>query len=120
MGNIDITTIANALIALVAAVITTFVIPYIKSKTTENQRKTFSEWAKIAVKAAEQIYKGSGRGPEKKKYVLDFLNSKGYKLDESSLEVTIEAAVKDIGVTFFEVESGETSAADDDKEDNDD
>ena len=95
MQNIDITTLLNALIALMAAVITTFVVPYIKSKTTENQRKTLVEWIKIAVKAAEQIY-GSGKGIEKKAYVINYLNDKGITLDEQSIEVAIEAAVNEI------------------------
>lgn len=98
MENIDITTLLNAIIALVAAVITTFAVPYIKSKTTENQRKTMMEWVKIAVKAAEQIY-GSGKGIEKKAYVLNYLNEKGITLDEQSIEIAIESAVNDISST---------------------
>ena len=39
------------------------------------------------------IYTGTGRGQEKKEYVLAFLNSKGYKLDTESIDNMIEAAV---------------------------
>lgn len=107
MQNIDITTLLNALIALMAAVITTFVIPYIKSKTNENQRKTLVEWIKIAVKAAEQIYTGSGRGIEKKEYVLNFLHEKGIDFDDSSVEAAIEAAVNDVcSEELFSIRSG--------------
>lgn len=69
----DITPIVNAVIALAAAVVTAFVIPWIKSKTTAAQREEIEAWVRIAVTAAEQIYKGSGRGEEKKEYVLEFL-----------------------------------------------
>lgn len=107
MQNIDITTLANAIIALLAAIITTFIIPYIKSKTTENQRKTLVEWIKIAVKAAEQIYTGSGRGIEKKAYVLNFLREKGISVDEASIEAAIEASVNDVcAEELFTIKSG--------------
>ena len=97
MGNtIDLTMIANAIIALVAAIITTFIIPWLRSKTTENQRKDILAWVSVAVKAAEQIYKGPGKGEQKKRYVLNYLNSRGYTIDDVSVELAIEAAVKEI------------------------
>ena len=68
----DITTIIEAAAALVAAVITAVVIPYIKSRTTAQQQAEINAWVKIAVTAAEQIYRGSGRGEEKKAYVLNW------------------------------------------------
>ena len=46
------------------------------------QRKELLEWVKIGVAAAEQLYKGQGRGEEKKKYVLEFLASMGFTVDE--------------------------------------
>ena len=82
----DITTIIEAAAALVAAVITAVVIPYIKSRTT----------VKIAVTAAEQIYRGSGRGEEKKAYVLNWLAEHGITLDEDRIDALIEAAVYEL------------------------
>ena len=55
----DITTIIEAAAALVAAVITAVVIPYIKSRTTAQQQAEINAWVKIAVTAAEQIYRGT-------------------------------------------------------------
>jgi len=92
----DLTPIINAIIALATALITAFVVPYVKSKTTEVQQATFFEWVQIAVTAAEQIYKGSGRGEEKKEYVLEFLNEKGYKVNTEAVNVAIEAAVRQL------------------------
>ena len=89
----DITTIIEAVFALIAAIITAIVIPYIKSKTTAQQQKEINAWVKIAVSAAEQIYTGSGRGEEKKAYVLNWLTSHGITVDESKLDAMIEAAV---------------------------
>lgn len=93
---IDVTTIVNAVIALIAAIVSAFIVPWIKSKTTAQQREDLIAWAKIAVSAAEQIYKGNGRGEEKKQYALDFLKANGFSVDEKSVNAAIEAAVKQL------------------------
>lgn len=93
---IDVTTIVNAVIALIAAIVSAFIVPWIKSKTTAQQREDLIAWAKIAVSAAEQIYKGDGRGEEKKQYALDFLKANGFSVDEKSVNAAIEAAVKQL------------------------
>jgi len=93
---IDITAVINAVVALIAAVITAFVIPWIKSKTTSQQREELVAWTKIAVSAAEQIYKGDQRGAEKKQYVLDFLAKNGFSIDDEAVDAAIEAAVKQL------------------------
>lgn len=92
----DITPIIEAVVALIAAIITAFLIPYIKSKTTAQQQEEINEWVKIAVSAAEQIYVGSGRGEEKKKYVLEWLHAHNITLDTSKIDVMIEAAVYEL------------------------
>ena len=91
--TIDLTSIANAVIALIAAIITAFVIPWIRSKTTAAQFEKIKMWVTVAVEAAEQLYVGSGRGAEKKAYVVQFLQEKGFTLDPDSLDKLIEAAV---------------------------
>jgi hypothetical protein len=100
--NIDITGVANAAIALIAAVITAFVIPWIKSKTTAAQFEKIETWVTIAVEAAEQIYTGSGWGAEKKAYVVEFLNGKGFSIDAEALDKLIEAAVFNLPEYFAE------------------
>lgn len=92
----DITTIIEAAAALVAAVITAVVIPYIKSRTTAQQQAEINAWVKIAVTAAEQIYRGSGRGEEKKEYVINWLREHGITVDEAKLDALIEAAVYEL------------------------
>lgn len=89
----DITPIVEAVVSLVAVVITAIVIPYIKSKTTAEQRKDLAEWIKIAVAAAEQIYKGVGRGEEKKEFVLNWLDKHNVKVDFDAVDAMIESAV---------------------------
>lgn len=89
----DITPIIQAVIALVFIVIGVIAIPWIKSRTTSDQLKQIMSWVNIAVLAAEQLFKGIGRGEEKKQYVLDFLKSKGYYIDAEKIEAMIEAEV---------------------------
>jgi LL-H family phage holin len=104
MNLIDITPIINAVVVLIAAAVSAFLIPWIKSKLTAQQRSELVAWAKIGVAAAEQVYTGSGRGAEKKQYVLDFLTSKGLAIDEDSVNAAIEAAVKQLNTEGLTIE----------------
>lgn len=97
----DITPIIEAVIALIGAVITAVIIPYIRSRTTAQQQDELYAWVKIAVLAAEQLYKGSGRGSEKKAYVLEWLNDHGVTVDEGKLNAMIEAAVLELNNGIF-------------------
>lgn len=94
--TIDITPIIEAVIALAGVVVSCVLIPYIKSKTTTEQQKEINAWVKIAVSAAEQIYVGSGRGEEKKAYVIQWLRDHGITVDESKLNALIESAVYEL------------------------
>ena len=94
--NIDITPIIEALRDLFAVVVIAVLIPWIKSKTTTEQQKEINEWVKIAVTAAEQIYKGHDRGEEKKAYVIEWLREHGITVDADKLDAMIEAAVYEL------------------------
>ena len=86
----NITPIIEAALLLLAAIFTTVVIPYIKSKTTAQQQTEINAWVRIAVSAAEQIFNGSGRGAEKKAYVLEWLKQRGITVDEAKLDAKRE------------------------------
>lgn len=90
---IDLTPIMEAIIALVVAVITAFVIPWLKGKIDADKLEQIKLWVTVAVEAAEQLYNGTGRGEEKKAYVVKFLQEKGFTLDPDILDKLIEAAV---------------------------
>lgn len=92
---IDLTPLANVLIVLLASIITVWVIPLIKSKTSAAQQESIKRWVNIAVTAAEQIY-GSGNGVNKKAYVVDFLKSKGFSLNTDEIDSLIESSVYNI------------------------
>lgn len=97
---VDLTVFLQAMLGLAAAAITVFVIPWIKAKLSVEKQAELAEWVGIAVEAAEMIYKGSGRGEEKKAYVVAFLKEKGYTVDTESLtdavNALIEAAVRQL------------------------
>lgn len=100
--NTNITPIVEAVIALASAVITVFLIPYIKTKLTEAQRKRIKEYIDTAVMAAEKLFPtvdGEKLGEEKLQYVADYLKSKGIEFDVGDvyddIRIMIESAVKE-------------------------
>ena len=86
--NIDLTPIIQAIIALIAAIITAKVIPWIKARTTNEQQKLLKAVTTTLVFAAEQIY-GAGKGHLKMEYVANALAAKGYEVDHDMIEATI-------------------------------
>lgn len=101
---IDLTQVIHAVITLILAIVSAFLIPYLKSKFSANQLDNIIMWVNIAVEAAEMMYAGVGRGEEKKQYVLDFLHSKGYTLNASEIENLIESAVLELKLAQKEKE----------------
>lgn len=87
--NIDVTPIFQAAIALLAAIITYKLIPWIKSRTSAQQQTMLAAAVHTLVYAAEQIY-GAGKGSEKLDYVITELEGRGFTVDRAE----IEAAVK--------------------------
>ena len=96
MKNIDLTPIIEIIIALISMIITTLILPkvkkYLDEKLSAEQRKNLSEFVKIAVGAAEQIY-GSKTGQQKKEYVVSYLLSKGLVFDVDEVTAMIENEV---------------------------
>lgn len=88
----DLTPIINFIIALLGALVTAFVIPWIKRKLSKEDQENLIFWVKIAVSAAQQIYYQSS-GAERLKYVLNFLKSKGFDVDLPEVQAAIEAEV---------------------------
>ena len=93
---VDLTQIVVAILTLVFSLVSAFLIPYIKAKTTDEQFNTIKLWVQVAVQAAEMLYVGSGRGEEKKQYVIEFLKSKGFILNAEEIENLIESAVLEL------------------------
>lgn len=101
--NVDL--IIKVIIPIIGAILTYFIIPFIKAKTTEKQRDEIYFWVTVAVSAAEQIYNEKSKGVDKKEYVIRFLSSMGINLTIQELEVLIEAAVKELNLVQNELTS---------------
>ena len=96
MKNIDLTPVIEAIVALLSAIITIFILPKLtqclKERLSAEQMSALREWVKIAVAAAEQLY-GSKTGQQKKEYVVSFLLSKGIVIDIDEVTALIESEV---------------------------
>lgn len=88
----DYTQIVSAVIALISALVSAFLIPWLKTKIDANKLQTIKTYVEIGVKAAEQLYAATD-GEEKKAYVINFLAEHGIRFDVSTIDQLIEAAV---------------------------
>lgn len=93
--QIDLTQIILAIITLIGALLTRYVIPNIKAKTNASQMELIRAAVKSAVYAVEQLYK-SKPGQEKKQMVIDFLKEQGYVLDDKEIETSISYMIEEI------------------------
>ena len=90
--NLDITDIIEAAVVLISALVTTFLLPFLKQRLSDEKRQKLIFWVETAVKAAEQLY-GSKTGQQKKDYVVAFLLSKGIVADVDEVTALIESEV---------------------------
>lgn len=88
----NITSILEAVIALATALLTVFVIPWISSKTTAQEREDLLGWVDVAVAAAQQLYYQCS-GQQRLDYALSLLAEKGYNIEDGAVVDAVEAAV---------------------------
>lgn len=89
--KIDLTPILQALIGLLATIITVKIVPWIRASTSERQRKLLRALIQTLVCAAEQLY-GAGAGEEKLAYVRRELEARGYEFDRAAVEAAVYEA----------------------------
>ena len=87
--NIDLTTIINAILGLLAALVTYRLIPWIKAKTTNEQQAYIRALVKAGVYAAEQIYKTEGMGRQKMEYVKGWMQQHGFDVNVTEIEAAV-------------------------------
>ncbi len=105
---IDLTALTIAIIDVCIFAITAYLIPWIKSKTSQKQQEIISEVATIAVFAAQQLFK-----PEeleaKKNYAMERVEAelKRHKIKLSTEEIStyIEGALKSIKTSITDGEN---------------
>lgn len=87
-----------ACIPVLGAIITYFIIPFIKASVNEKHLAQYKQWAELAVRCAEMLWTESGCGEDKKEYVTNFLNNTFNQnkiiITEEQLNVLIESCVK--------------------------
>jgi hypothetical protein len=88
----DYTELIKAVVALIAIVLTTFLVPWIKKNVSAATLASILKYVEIFVAAAEQIYDAS-QGAEKKAYVLQKLAEKNFHVNIDEIDDYIEAAV---------------------------
>ncbi len=103
--QLDLTQIVVALIGLMGLVITSVIVPLIKSKLTDAQWRMIEAYAIAGVQAAEIII-GAGKGDEKfvwaKEYIEAQCKAHGIKIDMDTVQVAIENAWKNLGFDTHE------------------
>ena len=95
--TIDLTQIILAIITLIGAIITRYLIPWIKSKLTDHQYEALKKLVRTGVFAAEQLF-STEQGKETKQYVVDLLKENGYEVDVTSVDALIEATVRELRI----------------------
>ena len=95
--------IIQVVLAIVSIVVTGILIPLIKTKISKTDLEKALVITDIAVKAAEQIYKETGQGVIKKKYVMDYIKKSGLNLTDEEINALIEAAVKELNLWQTEI-----------------
>lgn len=90
---INLTPLIEAVIALLAAVITMHLIPWLREKFSAEQLQKARMWVEVGVYAAEKAY-GAGNGDSKLVYVEGLLRQKGIKLDTMALKALVDAEIK--------------------------
>ena len=95
MMRIDLTQVILALITLISGIVTTFLVPYLKTRMTAAQQERLAALIRVGVYAAEQLYR-SGEGTRKKVYVIQLLEQQGYAIDSAEIDARIEAELTGI------------------------
>lgn len=112
-----ITLLAQVVIPVCGAVITYFIIPWIRAKAnqvlTEKQAaglEMVRQWATLAVHCAEQTF-GLGENEDKKRFavfmVIQFCSRHDIQITEDDASMLVEAAVHSLVPTSWELENKE-------------
>lgn len=92
--------IVSAIITIITALITAYVIPWLKTRINNNQLEQLQKYIELAVRCAEQIYTPD-QWIEKKEFVLNYItetvNDKfSLTLDYVDIDLMIEGIVNEV------------------------
>jgi hypothetical protein len=92
--------VLQIVVSVAAALITAFLLPWLKAKIGEESWARLVEVVRVAVRAAEKAYEDEEnnlvRQTAKYEYVLSFLAEKGIDLSESELDALVNSAVQEL------------------------
>lgn len=91
----DWTKIILAALTIISALVSGFLIPWLKSKMTAEQLSALDFWLRVLVAAAETAF-GTGKGAEKKAWVLARIRGMGLKFDDQAVSDAVEAMVREL------------------------
>ena len=98
--EIDVTQIAVSVIGLMSVIITSVIVPLIRSKGSNDQWEAIKNYALAGVQAAE-ILLGAGKGEEKLQWASDYIAAQckqhGIKVDMDTIRVAVENAWNQLG-----------------------
>ena len=95
--TIDLTQIILAIITLIGAIITRYLIPWLKDKLDDRQYNVLATLVRVGVFAAEQLF-SSEQWKEKKQYVVNLLKENGYTVDTTAVDALIESTVRELRI----------------------
>lgn len=93
--KVDLTPLLQAVLSLCASLITMFLIPWIRSKYSAEQRQHIAAVYQTAVYAVEQMF-GAGNGDQKLQAAVEYLESQGITVDLKEIEAEVKK-MKDLG-----------------------
>ena len=97
MNEITFTAL-RLLTMILMAVLSAYVIPWVKARIGNERLDQIAQWAAWAVSWAEQIVDKTGAGADKKimveSFLRDLLAAKGLVLTDQQIEILIESAVR--------------------------
>lgn len=110
---IDLTGLFNAVIAVLGALVTYRLVPWLKARTTKEQQEMLQAGIRTAVYAAEQLYK-TGMVQDRLDYALKWLDMKGYSVDRAQVEAAVrEMQENQLQFQELTVETGAAEVTDD-------
>ena len=95
--------VLKLIIMIAAALITRYLIPWLKAKTQNETMHSLIDLATQAVLAAEQVH-NSQTGAERKlivtRFIKELLLQKNISISDEEIDMLIEAAVKEMNMNY--------------------
>lgn len=92
----DWTCIMVTALTFISAVMTSFLIPLIRSRVDADKLKKFDYWLRLLIEAAETAFPDRSQGALKAAQVAERLKEKGLRFDEETVREAINALCREL------------------------